>query len=145
MYSQLYNTSYAFWGGGSALNYTSPVLHTAVMRDLEPATRSGAPVTITGVSALAVPYLALASCSPPRQGARAATGMSSCLGPTEIKMSMRILTRRAWRRGVSCHVAWGRYYYQVGDGETFSQTLAFDSLKAPEQDYPQRLVAVADW
>ena len=24
-YSQIYNTSYAFWGGASTLNYTSPV------------------------------------------------------------------------------------------------------------------------
>ena len=25
VYSQIYNTSYAYWGGNSTLNYTSPV------------------------------------------------------------------------------------------------------------------------
>ena len=25
VYSQIYNTSYAYWGGNTALNYTSPV------------------------------------------------------------------------------------------------------------------------
>ena len=27
VYSQIYNTSYAYWGGNSTLNYTSPVGH----------------------------------------------------------------------------------------------------------------------
>lgn len=39
VYTQLYNTSYPYWGGSTALNYSSPVLHTAVMGDLKPATR----------------------------------------------------------------------------------------------------------
>ncbi|CAL5218603.1 g300 [Coccomyxa viridis] len=38
VYSQIYNASYAFWGGNSTLNYTSPVLHTVVLPDLTPNT-----------------------------------------------------------------------------------------------------------
>ena len=38
VYEQLYSAGYSFWGGGSALNYTSPLLHTAVMRGLAPNT-----------------------------------------------------------------------------------------------------------
>jgi hypothetical protein len=39
VYSQLYNSSYPYWGQGSALNYTSPLLHTAVMAGLQPNTK----------------------------------------------------------------------------------------------------------
>ncbi|CAK0783284.1 hypothetical protein CVIRNUC_006483 [Coccomyxa viridis] len=75
-YSQIYNTSYAFWGGASTLNYTSPVLHTVVLPDLEPDTE---------------------------------------------------------------------YYFECGDGITFSPPLTFRSLKAAGADYPQRLLLIADW
>lgn len=38
MYSQIYNTTVAGNGGATALNYTSPVLHTVVLSDLKPGT-----------------------------------------------------------------------------------------------------------
>ncbi|CAK0736397.1 hypothetical protein CVIRNUC_000740 [Coccomyxa viridis] len=76
VYSQIYNTSYAYWGGNSTLNYTSPVLHTVVLPELIPDTK---------------------------------------------------------------------YYYKVGDGATFGETLSFQSLKAAGPNYPQRLLLIADW
>ena len=36
MYSQIYNTTVAGNGGATALNYTSPVLHTVVLSGLQP-------------------------------------------------------------------------------------------------------------
>ncbi|EIE25875.1 Metallo-dependent phosphatase [Coccomyxa subellipsoidea C-169] len=39
VYSQIYNSSYAFWGGNTTLNYTSPVLHTVILSNLRPGTR----------------------------------------------------------------------------------------------------------
>lgn len=38
-----------------------------------------------------------------------------------------------------------RYFYQVGDGHTWGPVLSFRSLKAPGQEYPQRLLLIADW
>jgi hypothetical protein len=38
-----------------------------------------------------------------------------------------------------------RYFYQVGDGSTWGPLLSFRSLKAPGQDYPQRLLVLGDW
>ena len=38
-----------------------------------------------------------------------------------------------------------RYYYKVGAGETFGETLTFQSLKAAGPNYPQRLLLIADW
>lgn len=38
MYNQIYNTTVAGNGGATALNYTSPVLHTVVLSDLKPGT-----------------------------------------------------------------------------------------------------------
>lgn len=38
-YDQIYTNNYPFWGGKTALNYTSPLLHTAKLRGLNPATR----------------------------------------------------------------------------------------------------------
>ena len=38
-YDQIYTGSYRFWGGTTALNYTSPLLHAATLPDLDPATR----------------------------------------------------------------------------------------------------------
>ncbi|KAK9830772.1 hypothetical protein WJX74_006451 [Apatococcus lobatus] len=37
------------------------------------------------------------------------------------------------------------YFYRVGDGTTFSGTFNFTALKAPGQNYPQRIIAIADW
>ena len=37
-YDQVYTGNYKFWGGTSALNYTSPLLHTVLLSDLAPAT-----------------------------------------------------------------------------------------------------------
>ena len=37
------------------------------------------------------------------------------------------------------------YYYRVGDGETFGDTMEFHSLKAAGSSYPQRLLLIADW
>ncbi|BDA44108.1 Purple acid phosphatase 15 [Coccomyxa sp. Obi] len=76
VYSQIYNSSYAFWGGNTTLNYTSPVLHTAIISNLQPNTR---------------------------------------------------------------------YYYRVGDGTTFSDTISFRSLMDAGMEYPQRLLLIADW
>jgi hypothetical protein len=36
VYSQLYNTSVPATGGSTALNYTSPILHNAVISGLRP-------------------------------------------------------------------------------------------------------------
>ncbi|KAK9915866.1 hypothetical protein WJX75_005427 [Coccomyxa subellipsoidea] len=76
VYSQIYNSSYAFWGGNTTLNYTSPVLHTVILSNLQPGTR---------------------------------------------------------------------YYYRVGDGNTFSSTISFRSLNDAGMEYPQRLLLRADW
>lgn len=37
------------------------------------------------------------------------------------------------------------YYFECGDGITFSPPLTFRSLKAAGADYPQRLLLIADW
>ena len=37
-YDQVYTGNYKFWGGTSALNYTSPLLHTVLLSKLAPAT-----------------------------------------------------------------------------------------------------------
>lgn len=79
VYNQIYNTSgnaYTPDGGPTALNYTSPILHTATLSGLTPNTT---------------------------------------------------------------------YFYQVGDGQTFSATYNFTSLQAPGPTYPQRIIALADW
>ena len=39
VYSQIYNTSVAGNGGATALNYTSPNLHTVVLNNLQPGTK----------------------------------------------------------------------------------------------------------
>ena len=39
VYNQIYNTTVAGNGGATALNYTSPVLHTVVLSNLKPGTR----------------------------------------------------------------------------------------------------------
>jgi hypothetical protein len=38
-----------------------------------------------------------------------------------------------------------QYYYQVGDGTTFSETFTFESLLPPGQTYPQDIILLADW
>lgn len=37
-YDQIYTTNYPRWGGTTARNYTSPLLHTVTLADLAPAT-----------------------------------------------------------------------------------------------------------
>lgn len=37
-YDQIYTTNYPRWGGTTARNYTSPLLHTVTLTDLAPAT-----------------------------------------------------------------------------------------------------------
>ncbi|DBA94256.1 TPA: hypothetical protein ACH3X1_001874 [Trebouxia sp. C0004] len=38
-----------------------------------------------------------------------------------------------------------KYFYQVGDGTTFSSTFNFTSLAAPSATTPQRFLLIADW
>lgn len=37
------------------------------------------------------------------------------------------------------------YYFEAGDGVTFSDPVTFKTLKAAGPDYPQRLLLIADW
>ena len=67
VYDQIYNTTVAGNGGATALNYTSPVLHSVVLSGLKPGTR---------------------------------------------------------------------YFYQVGDGTTYSGTYNFTALAAPSESPP---------
>ncbi|KAL3151843.1 hypothetical protein ABBQ38_012808 [Trebouxia sp. C0009 RCD-2024] len=76
VYSQIYNTTVAGNGGATALNYTSPVLHTVVLSGLQPG---------------------------------------------------------------------AQYFYQVGDGTTYSGTYNFTALAEPSATAPQRFLLVADW
>ncbi|KAK9812080.1 hypothetical protein WJX73_004456 [Symbiochloris irregularis] len=80
VYNQIYTANQSLLNMTNALNYSSPVLHTVVLEDLEPNTT---------------------------------------------------------------------YYYQVGDGTTFSETYSFRSLSGPHEGqdpaaYPQRLTFIAD-
>lgn len=76
VYTQIYNTTVPGNGGATALNYTSPILHTVVLSGLTPGTQ---------------------------------------------------------------------YYYQVGDGTTYSSTFNFTSLADPSPNAPQRFLLIADW
>ena len=62
VYNQIYNTTVAGNGGATALNYTSPLLHTVVLSNLKPGTeyfyQVGDGVTYSGIynfTALAAP------------------------------------------------------------------------------------------
>ena len=62
VYNQIYNTTVAGNGGATALNYTSPLLHTVVLSNLKPGTKYfyqvGDGVTYSGTynfTALAAP------------------------------------------------------------------------------------------
>lgn len=37
------------------------------------------------------------------------------------------------------------YYFECGDGTTFSDPITFKTLQAAGQQYPQRLLLIADW
>ena len=37
------------------------------------------------------------------------------------------------------------YYFECGDGITFSDPITFKTLQAAGQAYPQRLLLIADW